>query len=421
MIVEQVDEALHGAQAELARARDMRSVLTDLPDWARAAWIGRKLLDEGKNEEALRALWTEIDMGCPWYLMQARFLAEARLEGCLGHPEAAIDRLCIAAQPPANDHWDPDLYLQALFELATLEAHDPQIDPVLRRAEWANLAFQLVESVTWWSFVPWWDESKQQRLRAIIDAADPASSLVDRNPKASWQHYIADPDHEIRNLEDWQDELLGLEESLLAAVTMSEFNDSGLRRPHTDEITALWYAGDPIRTAAEVSDILLDAYRPQEFDDRELHRGDTERPYWRDPLAQTELEALLARAYAAMGRPDAADAAYARAFTGFKEVSGWVLQLDALTDGRILAALGDVEGSFDKLWESVRRFNSSRGDFDLVLEALCELAILERPSPRHPSPRDWAIVATAMAAADGSWSPGPWYNSFSARVERLAR
>lgn len=419
--IEQVSEALHDARAELARARDMRSVLTDLPDWARSAWVGRKLLDVGKNEEALRALWTEIDMGCPWYLMQARFLAEARLEGSLGHPEAAIDRLCMAVQPPANDHWDPDLYVQALYELATIEAHNPQIDSALRRAEWATIAFEVVDSVTWWSFVPWWDESKQQRLRAIIDAADPRPTLVDHNPKASWQHYIADPDHEIRSLEHWQDELMGLEESLVATVTMSEFNDSGLRRPYADEIAKLWSEGDPARTAADVSDLLLDAYRPQELDESDLYGGNTEQPYWRDLLAQTELEARLARAFVALGRPDAADAAYARAFNGYKEASGWVLQLDALTDGRILAALGEVDGAFDRLWESVRRFNSPLGDLDLALEALCELANLERPSPRHPSPRDWAIVAKAMASAEGSWSPGPWYESFSGRVDRLAR
>ncbi|WP_409046931.1 hypothetical protein AB2L57_09470 [Microbacterium sp. HA-8] len=375
----------------------------------------------GKNEEALRALWVEIQMGCPWYLMQARFLAEARLEGFLGHPGAAIDRLCMAVQLPANDHWDPDLYLQAIHEIASFETHDPQIESAIRRAEWAQLAFEVVDALTWWQIGAWWDEPKQHRLRATIAAAAAEPILIDHDPKSSWSRYILDLDHEIRTRDDWQDELAGLEESLVAAVAMSEFNDAGLRRPFADDIAALWREGDPARTAADVSDLLLDAYRPRESDESDLPGEDAARPYWHDLSAQTELEALLVRANVALGDPAAADAAFARAFEGYKEASGWIIQLEALTDGRVLASLGEVERAFDQLWESVRRSNSSRGDFDLALEALCELALLEQPSPRHPSPRDWALVSQAMAEADGIWSPGRWYESFRTRIDCIAR
>ena len=420
MIAQQLTDALGDLRAALTELVGMRSSLLDLPDWARAVWPGRTLLEEGKNEEALDVVDREIAMGCPWWLLQGRFVAAARLELKLGQFAESLQHLCGAVQLPHNDAWDPDLFLRAIVEIAMFDAHGWRHERSIDRAGWAEAALDTVSMLTWWAFGDWYDEGIRDRLRTIINTE--SSKPVDGgDDDGTWRPYITDGGREIRTRSEWDDELMGLEESLVNSAAISELSEFGMARRHAVEVAELWNPSEPDQTALEVSDLLLDAYRPA----RELGEDvDGAPPFWSDLSAQTQLEALLVRAYTERDDPvsmDATDAALARAFAGYSEASGWVMQLYWLAAGRFDKAFGDVRDAFDKYWDSVRAFNSTLGDPDLVLEALCELALLGEVSPKCPAPVEWAAVAQSMADAEGEWSPGAWYDEFRGRIDRMAR
>ena len=142
-------------------------------------------------------------------------------------------------------------------------------------------------------------------------------------------------------------------------------------------------------------------------------------------MAALQLEALLARALASQGDPIGARFAAARAFGPQATPPGWVMQLEALTAGRLSKGRGDTEAAFDSFWLAVRLWMAStESDLDLLLETFCELAMLGYVSPRHPDPAEWAEVIAVMTRdrPDDEWQPSSWYEGqFRAAIEWIQR
>lgn len=112
--------------------------------WAISNLLARVLFDQGKNEEALAALNPIIEMGVPWWLLQARDLAGGRLALTIGATDIAFEAfwgsVCMI---PGNGVWDCGYLLESLYELAFLD--NPDGPP---RSDWAQLALQVAQSLT---------------------------------------------------------------------------------------------------------------------------------------------------------------------------------------------------------------------------------------------------------------------------------
>lgn len=194
-------------------------------------------------------------------------------------------------------------------------------------------------------------------------------------------------------------------------------------RPFMEEIGELWDPLDPAQSHQEAVALLTDAHHRRQSAPTTPRRWGE--PWHTHEHAVPELEALVARALAAQGDFDGAQAALMRGLGAHQDWPGWVLQLKALTIGRIFKSAGSSEAAFDSLWLAVRIWTEGPRDVDvdLLLETLCELATLGHVSPLHPEPAEWARVVAAMTSAesDDEWHPGSWFErEFRVPISQVA-
>lgn len=353
----------------------------------------------------------------PWWYLQVRDLGAGRLAALIGDHVGAYDRFTQSLMIPDNGVADADYLLQALIELARIDGSLVVGAP--DSGEWADLA--LVVAADFSARIGDWftaEVEEELRMQAAAASAKPADAASVVGSATQWQPYIDGSDHVLRERADWDDEIDQLHESLEAVIVHHGLEATD---EHRARIDALWLPHDPRRSQMLVSDMLLDAYAPNSPAD--FDEPDAFGPLWsHTTFAQTRLEVLLARACLAVGDFAAADSAQDRAFRGYSEASGWVLQLSSLASGRFASAAGDIDDAFDHFWQSLRRVNSPAGDLDLALEAVCELAMLGEVSPAHPAPEAWAGLAVAMARVPGAWRPVPsFYDEYLGRFERMLR
>jgi hypothetical protein len=103
----------------------------------------RAIFEQGRNEDSLNALRGVLEMGCPYWLLQIRFLAEGRLASMIGVPDLALDRFQRSLDIPLNGLPDVDYLLRSLYEIATLDTC--WLSDVPNRTDWARLALDLGE------------------------------------------------------------------------------------------------------------------------------------------------------------------------------------------------------------------------------------------------------------------------------------
>jgi hypothetical protein len=374
------------------------------------ALLARLLLAQRRDEEALEALkpltavWSPVQTHLPYWWVQIRFLAEGRLAVQRGEPQQALSAFMnVVCRPYPGRYADPDYLLQGLHELAMLDTS--RLEGAPSRVEWVRLALAVADGLHKWSEVKGWrrptgygDEARAQ-FRAIL-----TSRRVQWDPR--------DPElPPIRSRSDWEVELMAIEEILDELVTTYTYNRFVGPRPFIEEIGQLWNPRDPARSLLVADELLSDAYRQlgtRTSDDTRVRAT----PWHWDALAITQLEALRARALAALGGAEVARSSMKRAFPPHDEDPGWIPQLEALTNGRIAHAVGDTGAAFDYFWLAVRLWLKAETDEDLLLETLCELAVLGHVSPLHPDPAEWATLVATMTheRPDDEWRPGSWFD-----------
>lgn len=378
------------------------------------ALLARVLLEQGRDEEALAALkpldvWKPVTANLPyWWLMrlpywwlQIRCLAEGRLAKDAGDTVTALRSFMTVVRIPHSGRYaDPDYVLQGLYELAMLDATG--LDGARARKEWARLAlavadgFQQRHETTGWSLPKGYSVETKEQLHAVIDSP------------TVWKGVHEDRYPIEVNRSDWSDELGYLHEFLEELASNLAVS---LLRPFLEEIGQLWNPRDPEMTRSAVSSLLIDAHYRRWA--RDTDRAKESGPPWHGDYASAipQLEALLVRVLAGQGDWEGARAALVRAFGSVQKAKGWVLQLEALTIGRLAIAAGDKEAAFDFFWLAVRRwYSESFSDNDLLLETIRELALLGYISPLHPYPSDWARLAAMIAdnRPDDEYHPSPW-------------
>ncbi len=169
-----------------------------------------------------------------------------------------------------------------------------------------------------------------------------------------------------------------------------------------------------------------------------------EEEYWRlDVPARTEAQVLraLADALEARERPDRHETwlsehallqylsrtRYARGhwqFAGHPLEMGdywWAVQLKHLINARGALAGDDASTAARALAAAARCPSNGGADYDYVLEALTELAFVERESSTDPAPQEWAALALTLAGGLPGWRPGPWFSgTVLQRLENIA-
>lgn len=129
------------------------------------ALIARAVFEQGRNEDSLAALNGPLEMGCPYWLLQIRFIAEGRLAKMIGAPSLAFESFWRSLDVPLNGLADVDYLLRSLYELATLESS--WLSGVPEQAEWARLALSFGEKLQDHRGV-WFDATIEDELRVIM-------------------------------------------------------------------------------------------------------------------------------------------------------------------------------------------------------------------------------------------------------------
>ncbi len=165
-----------------------------------------------------------------------------------------------------------------------------------------------------------------------------------------------------------------------------------------------WRLDVPARTEAHVLRALADALEGEESAD---HSGTA--------LSEHMLLQYLSRARYARGRWELA---------GHPVEMGdywWAVQLKHLINARGALASDDVRTAARALAAAARCPLNGGADYDYVLEALTQLALMERQSPNDPAPGEWATVVLALAGGLPGWRPGPWFSgTLMQRLEHIA-
>ena len=374
------------------------------------ALLARVLFAQRRDEEALDALkpltsvWSPVQTHLPYWWVQIRFLAEGRLAVQGGEPHQALSAFMnVVRRPYPGRYADPDYLLQGLHELAMLDTS--RLEGAPSRVEWVRLALAVADGLHKWSEQKGWNpptgygDEEREQFGAIV--ASRRVQWDSRDPSLP----------PIRSRFDWEGELMGLEETLDELVSTYMYNRFVGARAFIEEIGQLWDPLDPMGSCLVATELLSDAYHQAGVLASDGTRV-RETPWYQDPLAIPQLEALRARAMAALGAADVARSSMERAFRPQDENPGWIPQLEALTNGRIAKAVGDTEAAFDYFWLAVRLWLKSGTDEDLLLETLCELAGLGHVSPLHPDPAEWATLVATMAheRPDDEWKPGSWFD-----------
>ena len=164
---------LHATEARLrdvAALRDTGRISSDYyyqwdGIWTVDALVARAVFEQGRNEDSLLALNGPLEMGCPYWLLQIRFIAEGRLAEMIGAPSLAFESFWRSLDVPLNGLADVDYLLRSLYELATLESS--WLSGVPEQAEWARLALSFGEKLQDHRGV-WFDATIKDELRVIM-------------------------------------------------------------------------------------------------------------------------------------------------------------------------------------------------------------------------------------------------------------